>query len=172
MQCKAAFLKARSGDFAAGGFTLIELMVVVAILAILAAVAIPSYQNYNKRANRSAAAQIMLNIQNREELYILDARAYSGNVGSAGLNIAHDGWTCTNDATVPSASTCSSNFYTVSVALVAGPPPSYTITAVPRAGTYQAGGSTPADTDGTLTLTSAGTRSRTYSGSNVGDGKW
>jgi len=169
MKPKEAFPSVRSSGFAAGGFTLIELMIVVTVMAIIAAVAIPSYQQYNKRANRSQAQQIMLNIQNREEQYILDARAYVGNLGSAGLNIAQDGWACTNDPSVPSTSKCSSNHYDVTVTLVTGPPPSYTITGTPKPGGFQDGGGDPTSTDGVLTLTSAGTKTRMRSGVDL---KW
>lgn len=103
------------------GFTLIELMVTVAIIAVLAAIAYPSYEAYVIRANRSAAQQLMLKIASREEQYRLDAKAYTATIGSGGLNVVEDGWTC--------AATCTNGRYTVSAALVVGPPPGYTISA-------------------------------------------
>jgi type IV pilus assembly protein PilE len=141
---------------ASRGFTLIELLISVAIVAIISVVAIPSYRNYNMRANRSAAGGVMLTISNREEQYILDARAYTDVLGPTGLNINQDGWTCSNTP----ATGCTNTFYRVTAVVTAGTPPTYTVTAVPDSTKYQAA-------DGTLTLTSAGAKTR-----SAGDGKW
>jgi type IV pilus assembly protein PilE len=153
MKSKKAFLNARPRGLALGGFTLIELMIVVAIIAILAMVAFPSYQNYNKKANRSQASQLMLAIQNREEQYLLDARAYTDKLAGGGLNMVQDSWTCTD-------ASCINSFYTVTVSAPGGTPPTYTIRADPIAGKYQ-------ESDGYLTLSSTGVRYR-----DAGDNKW
>ena len=47
------------------GFTLIEVMIVVAIIAILAAIAYPSYQEYVKRAHRADAQRLALEMARR-----------------------------------------------------------------------------------------------------------
>ena len=44
------------------GFTLIELMIVVAIIGILAAIAYPSYQEYTRKTKRVDAQAEMVNI--------------------------------------------------------------------------------------------------------------
>ena len=98
------------------GFTLIELMIVIGVIGILAGIAWPSYKNYVIRANRSAAQQFMLDIANREEQYMLDARSYA--TGSTVLT--------TLNMTVPTA--VSPN-YTITVTAVAGPPAGYLIKA-------------------------------------------
>ena len=59
------------------GFTLIELMIVVAVVAILAALAYPSYTRYIVRSKRAAAQGYMLEVTNLQQRYLLDARSYA-----------------------------------------------------------------------------------------------
>jgi type IV pilus assembly protein PilE len=61
------------------GFTLIEIMIVVAIIGILAAIAIPQYQDYVLRANIQEATSALSEIRTRMELQYNDARSYARN---------------------------------------------------------------------------------------------
>lgn len=117
------------------GFTLIELMIAVAIIGILAALAYPSYQNSVIKGNRASAKSFLMEVVQRQQQYLLDKRAYAGDVATLGV-------------TVPAEV---SRYYTVSVSLQAGPPPGFTATATPIAGKPQA-------KDGPLSITNTGVK--------------
>jgi type IV pilus assembly protein PilE len=117
------------------GFTLIELMVVLAVVGILAAIAYPSYATYVMRSNRAAAQAVMTDLATRQHQFFLDARAYGDSV--AGLRTS-----------VPADVAAK---YDITVTRQPGPPPGFLISAVPKAG--QA-----ADTCGTLSIDAAGAR--------------
>lgn len=58
------------------GFTLIELMIVVAIIGILAAIAIPQFTKYRARANNTAALSDARNIRTDMEGYYAEWQHY------------------------------------------------------------------------------------------------
>lgn len=124
------------------GFSLIELMIAVVIVGILVVIAVPSYQNYVIKANRAAAQAFMMDVDNRQKQYLLDARSY--------LDVADNSGFSDLGMSVPADV---SDFYDVTVT-TSSTPPAFTITAVPIAGSKQAN-------DDTLTLNSSGTKTPT-----------
>lgn len=142
------------------GFSLIEVMVVVAVLGILSAIAFPSYQDYVRRGHRSSAEQLIMEIASKQGQYILDARAYTDIIGAGtnGLNIANrDGWTCTTTSTAPQ---CSNSYYTLAITVDnTATPPTFSMTAT------AIGTQVP---DGNITYNSTGAKSRLVGGVDKG----
>ncbi|EIK95187.1 type IV pilus biogenesis protein [Pseudomonas sp. M47T1] len=114
------------------GFTLVELMVVVAIVGILAAIAYPSYTSYVQRTHRAEITELMSETaQNLERWY----SKYGTYVNFT--SPASNAWYTVSFSVAPSAS-------------------GYTLQAVPIAGTLMAN-----DACGTFTLAQDGTRTIT-----------
>lgn len=102
------------------GFTLIELMVVVAMIAILAALAVPAYQDFVRKARRADAKRDLTALQLAQERWRANNVAYTATLGPAGLN-----W----------SSTTTEGYY--SLAITAADATTYNITAAPVTGKSQ-----------------------------------
>lgn len=136
------------------GFTLIELMIVVVVVAILAAVGYPSYRDHVARSQRSQGQQVLSDIAQRQEQFLLDRRQYATAFGSGagGLNL-----------TMPEGIKYQApDFSGVNNATT---PPTYTICMAPAAGSTLA-----ARGDGRLCINSQGQRWRETDGNGTFDG--
>ena len=123
------------------GFSLIELMIVVAIVGILASVAYPSYQESVRRSARAEVRTAMMQMAQLQERNFTDRGVYVAVVAE----VTSGAWAPYNW----SGSSYASRKYNIKVDLAADPP--YLITATPANGFSD-------PTCGSLTLNTAGTR--------------
>ncbi len=129
----------------ARGFTLIELMIVVAIMAILATLALYNYNRYGFRARRADGHEILLRVASAEERYFTNFNTYTTDLidpPTAGLGFT--------------TATSEDGYYTVTVVLANGGA-SYTLTATPQLGQAN-------DSCGALSISDTGVKLPTGTG--------
>ena len=86
------------------GFTIIEVMIVVAIVAILASVAIPSYTDYIRRGKIQEASSALLAQRVKMEQFFQDNRTYAnacdaGSIAAKPADTQNFTFGCVSDAT-------------------------------------------------------------------------
>ena len=72
----------------ATGFTLVELMIVVAILGALASVAIPSFMNYQMNAKRSEAFANLASLAKAQKVYFAEFNAFVASAPEPGATLS------------------------------------------------------------------------------------
>lgn len=142
------------------GFTLVEVMIVVAVIGIIAMIAIPSYQDYIVRSKRAAARQVLLEASQFLERNYTSAGCY--DYADSPSCVTRSGTAIVKPSTLLKAPAEGRASYSVAWTLT-NSGQAFTLSAIPCA---NAGGTCPAGSEasftdpacGTLTLTQTGLR--------------
>ena len=113
------------------GFTLLEIMIVVAILGVVAAIAIPAYNGYIKTGHQSECQNEMASIQLAEAEYFLDNNSYFSGTGVSNLKSASGDIYSPSSTASGAKSECTYKVDTTTT--------TFTITASPKAGGHLVG---------------------------------
>jgi len=145
-------MKIKNTAYRATGFSLIELLIVIAIIGVIAAVAIPSYSDYMLKSRRVDATTFLTEVAGEQVRFYSEYNRYTDKMSELGYG---DEDTADSDE----------GYYTVSITAPATGD-SYVLTAAPIAGGPQAN-----DTDcASMTLNSSG--QKTITGTSTAESCW